>query len=65
MKKTSILALTFLMGLLIAFPSAAQAAPRPGSFGQHVSACAQTMGLGAEMNPGMHHGAHGWDGMTC
>ncbi len=35
------------------------------NFGQHVSTCAQTMGFSGEHNPGMHHGAAGWDGMPC
>lgn len=66
MNKTSLLALPFAISLLIALPSAAQADPGPSNFGQHVSTCAQTMGFGADMNPGlMHHGASGWDGMTC
>lgn len=32
-----------------------------GDFGDHVSTCAQTMGFGADHNPGMHQGFHGWD----
>jgi len=35
------------------------------AFGQHVVDCAQTVGFSATHNPGMHHGAAGWDGMTC
>lgn len=30
-------------------------------FGHHVSSCARTMGFGADRNPGMHQGFHGWD----
>jgi hypothetical protein len=30
-------------------------------FGDHVSTCAQTLGFGADHNPGMHQGRHGWD----
>ncbi len=30
-------------------------------FGQHVQECAQTMGFDGEHNPGMHHGADGWN----
>ena len=65
MSRTSLVALPFAIGLLIALPSAAQADPAPGDFGQHVSNCAHTMGLSGHHNPGMHHGASGWDGMPC
>ena len=37
----------------------------PTNFGQHVRTCAQTVGFSGEHNPGMHHGASGWDGMPC
>lgn len=30
-------------------------------FGQHVRTCAQTMGFGGQMNPGMHQGHHDAD----
>ena len=43
MTKTTLLALSFAIGLLIALPNAAQADPGPGNFGYHVSTCAQTM----------------------
>ena len=65
MTKTTLVALPFAIGLLIALPSAAQADPGSGNFGQHVSTCAQKMGLSGDHNPGMHHGASGWDGMPC
>lgn len=65
MKKTNLLAVAFAIGLLIALPSAAQADPATGNFGQHVSTCAQTMGFSGHHNPGMHRGASGWDGMPC
>ncbi|MCY7402500.1 MAG: hypothetical protein LH477_16375 [Nocardioides sp.] len=65
MKKTSLIALPFAIGLIIALPGAAQADPKPGNFGQHVSACAQTMEFGADMNPGIHHGASDWLEMPC
>ncbi|MBC7678755.1 MAG: hypothetical protein H7233_07175 [Pseudorhodobacter sp.] len=50
----------------LAAPATAAAAPDdvPG-FGVHVFACAQSMGFGGSHNPGMHHGAAGWDGMPC
>ena len=35
------------------------------TFGQHVRDCAQTMGFSGTHNPGMHHGAAGWDGNPC
>jgi hypothetical protein len=35
------------------------------TFGDHVAQCARTMGFSEEHNPGMHQGAHNWDGMTC
>ncbi|WP_309646795.1 hypothetical protein [Nocardioides sp.] len=65
MNTTTLVALPFALGLLIALPGAAQAESVPGGFGQHVSACAQTMGLSGDHNPGSHQGAHGWDGMPC
>ena len=46
-------------------PATAEAATGSGSFGQHVRTCAQTMGFSGLHNPGMHHGAAGWDGMAC
>ena len=42
----------------------AAAATGPG-FGQHVSGCAQPMGFSGTHNPGMHQGAHHWDGLPC
>ncbi len=44
---------------------AAQPSPSGGSFGQHVSTCAQTMGFNGEHNPGMHRGFADWNGMAC
>ena len=63
MTKSNLVALPFAIGLLIALPSAAQADPGPGNFGQHVSTCAQAMGLNGDHNPGIHQGASGWDSM--
>ena len=51
--------------LFIALASPAQADPPPVNFGEHAFSCAHTMGLGADMSPGMHHGANGWSGMSC
>ena len=65
MKKTTLFALPFALGLLIAIPNPSMADPGPDNFGQHVSTCAQTMGFDADHNPGMHHGASGWDGLPC
>lgn len=65
MTKTKLVALPFAIGLLLVLPGAAQAAPSAVNFGQHVSTCAQTMGFNGGHNPGMHHGASGWDGMPC
>ena len=39
----------------VAFPASAD-----DEFGQHVRACAQTMGFDGGHNPGMHRGASGW-----
>ena len=39
-------------------PATATAA---GECGVHVSSCVHTMGFGADHNPGMHQGFHGWD----
>lgn len=65
MIKTTLMALPFAIGLLVALPSAAQANQGSGNFGQHVSSCAHSMGLSGDHNPGMHRGASGWDGMPC
>ena len=53
---------------LILGPTAAAVASTnvaAANFGQHVRTCAQAMGFSGEHNPGMHHGAAGWDGMPC
>lgn len=69
MKKISVVALPFAIGLLLSLAGPTQADPGPGNFGQHASSCAKTMGFSAAMNPGMHHGMHhgvtDWDGMVC
>lgn len=61
--------LTLLVAGAALFAAAASAAPAHAAtgaeFGEHVRACAQTMGLTGTHNPGMHHGNAGWDGMTC
>ena len=67
MTKLTALVLPLAAAILLGVPAAAQAQPEqagPG-FGQHVSQCAQTMGLNGDHNPGMHHGVSGWDGMPC
>lgn len=48
--------------LLQASPATAVSGP---TFGDHVAQCARTMGFSGSHNPGMHQGAHNWDGMTC
>ena len=48
--------------LLTAAPGSAS---ETDNFGQHVRTCAQTMGFSGDHNPGMHHGAAGWDGAPC
>lgn len=67
MKKLTTLALPFAVARLLAAPAVAQAQPAQAGpdFGQHVSHCAQTMGVNGHHNPGMHHGLSGWDGMPC
>jgi hypothetical protein len=66
MTKIAHVVLPLLLGsLLIALPVTAHADPATPNFGQHVSACAQTMGFSADHNPGMHQGVSGWDGMPC
>jgi hypothetical protein len=55
---------------VLSIPAAAALADPPagagGTFGQHVAACAHTMnGFTGDHNPGMHHGASGWDGQQC
>ena len=49
----------------VALPATSALAATPTNFGSHVSACAQTMGFSGTHNPGMHHGAAGWDGQPC
>ena len=49
----------------LAVPAVPALASPPSNFGQHVSDCAQTMGFSGSHNPGMHHGAAGWDGEAC
>ena len=63
----AVLAVAFAFVLVMAMPFAAEAQPtQEGSgFGQHAAQCAQTMGFSADHNPGMHHGARGWDGKPC
>jgi hypothetical protein len=40
--------------------------PTGAQFGEHVSTCAQDMGLSGTHNPGVHHrGFAGWDGTPC
>ena len=59
-----------LAGGLAVIPLAASA-QTPSStsgaeYGQHVAQCAQLMGgFSGTMNPGMHQGFAGWNGMTC
>lgn len=65
MKKLTLLAMPFAIGLLVAVANPSAAAAAPDNFGQHVSTCAQTMGFGADHNPGKHYGASGWDGTHC
>lgn len=47
--------------LLHASPATAVSGP---TFGDHVAECARTMGLSGTHNPGVHQGAHNWDGLT-
>lgn len=55
-----------VVGLALPSATAVAAAPSGDSFGTHVAGCAQTMGgFSADHNPGMHHGASGWDGQPC
>ncbi len=49
----------------LALPAAPALAATPTNFGSHVSTCVQTMGFSGTHNPGMHHGAAGWDGQPC
>ena len=56
---TATIALTLAPGALLG-----SAVADPG-FGDHVSDCALMQHVGAELNPGLHHGAAGWDGTAC
>ena len=47
-----------------ATPVTASAEPETGQeFGEHVSACVQTVGFEGTHNPGMHEGFAGWTAM--
>jgi len=55
---------TAAAAVVVATPVAASAEPGTGrEFGQHVSACAQTMGFDGTHNPGVHEGFAGWEAM--
>jgi hypothetical protein len=71
MRTANRLAVVAMTAIAFSLPAAAAAPAEPptgagGGFGQHVAGCAQTMrGFTGEHNPGMHHGASGWDGQPC
>ncbi len=71
MKSLKRLVVAGVLGAALAvMPLAASAQATPGTtgrdYGQHVAQCAQLMGgFNGAMNPGMHHGFSGWNGMTC
>ncbi len=54
-----------VLPLLASSPASAAPPQDAGTFGQHVRVCAQLVGFSGDHNPGMHHGAAGWDGMPC
>ncbi len=54
-----------LLALVIGLMVLPAGPARADTFGQHVRNCAQTMGFSGAHNPGMHHGAAGWDGEPC
>ena len=58
---------TLLIPLVVSLATPAWATPPSGadSFGQHVRDCAHQVGFNGQHNPGMHHGAAGWDGLPC
>ena len=58
------IAVTALAAPMIGAPAWADE-PTPGGFGQHVSECAEQPGFSGDHNPGMHHGAAGWNGTSC
>lgn len=64
---TKALAALTIVGFSLLAATPAQAAPATSaSYGQHVAACAQTMGFSGTHNPGMHQGKSGWDpSHTC
>lgn len=59
-----LLTITLLAAALV-LPATPALASAPANFGTHVRDCAQTMGFSGTHNPGMHHGAAGWDGQPC
>jgi hypothetical protein len=51
---------------LLTAPVVAAAPAGAGDFGRHVAHCAHEMGgFSGSHNPGMHHGASGWDHSGC
>ncbi len=56
---------TAVAGTLMLAGAAPALAAGPNNFGTHVRACHSSMGFSGSMNPGMHRGAAGWDGMPC
>lgn len=67
MTKLTALVVPLAVATLMGASAAAQAQPAQAGpdFGQHVLQCAKTMGFNGSHNPGMHHGASGWDGVPC
>lgn len=60
-------AASLLAGAALLLPpsTASASTATTDDFGQHVRQCAQTMGFSRAHNPGMHHGAAGWDRKPC
>lgn len=50
-----------LVAAVLLGAGAAAPAHADDAFGQHARQCEKTMGFDGVHNPGMHHGAAGWD----
>ena len=60
-----LLAAAAIVVAVVSIPGVAGASEAHAEFGHHVVTCVHEHGFDGAHNPGMHHGAAGWDGSTC
>ena len=64
--RSAAIAAVVAIGAVLASGSASAASADAAAYGQHVRACAQSMGFDQHNNPGMHRGISMWDpSHTC